>query len=60
MNAIDYTSDYLFNKDVKNKLLRINFIGVLNDGTTSAEIVEQEMIYVTFLNPDKFETPLIF
>ena len=30
---IDYTSDYLLNKDVKNKLLRTNVIGVLNDET---------------------------
>ena len=28
---IDYTSDYLFNKVVKNNLLRSNFSGVLND-----------------------------
>ena len=57
---IDYTSDYLFNKDVKNKLLRTSFIGVLNDGTTDAAIVEQEVIYVTFLDPDNFEPCLIF
>ena len=31
---IDYANDYLFDKDVKNKLLRTYFIGVLNDGTT--------------------------
>ena len=40
---IDYTSDYLFNKDLRNKLLRTNFIGVLFDRTTDAAIVEQEV-----------------
>ena len=50
---IDYFSDYLFNKDVKNKLLRTNFIGVLNDGTTDTAIIEQ-VIYVTFLDPGNF------
>ena len=57
---IDYTSSYLVNKDVKNKLLKTNLIGVLNDGTTNAAIVEQEVIYVTFLNPDNFEPCLTF
>ena len=56
---IDYFSDYLFNKDVKNKLLTTKFIGVLNDGTTDTAIVEQ-VIYVTFLDPDNFQTRLTF
>ena len=30
---INNTSDYLFNKDAKKKVLRTNFTGVLNDGT---------------------------
>ena len=55
---IDYTSDYLFNKDVRNKLLRTNFIGVLNDETTDTAILEQKVIYVTFLNPFTFEPRL--
>ena len=57
---IDYTCDYLFNKDVKNKLLRTNLIGVPNDGTTDATIVEQEVIYAIFLDPDNFEPGLTF
>ena len=57
---IDYTSDYLFNKDVRNKLLRTNFIGVLNDETSDTAILEQKVIYVTFLNPFTFEPRLTF
>ena len=57
---IDCTSDYLFNKDVKNELLGTNFIAVLNDGTTDPAIAEQEVIYVTFLDPDNFEPRLTF
>ena len=37
---IDYTSDYLINEDVKNKLLRTKFIGVLNDGTADAAVLD--------------------
>ena len=55
---INNTSDYLFNKDAKKKVLRTNFTGVLNDGTTDAAIEEQEVTYVTFLDPDNFEPRL--
>ena len=56
----DYSSDYLFSKDVNNKLLRTNFIWVLNDGTPDAAVVEQEVIYVVFLDPGNFEPHLTF
>ena len=55
---INYTRDYLFSKYVKNKLLRTNFIGVLNDGTTDEAIVEQEVIHFTFQDPNNFEPHL--
>ena len=35
---------YLFNKDVKEKVERANFIAILNDGSTDAAILEQEVI----------------
>ena len=57
---IDYTKDYLLNKDVKNELLRTNFIGILNDGTADKANVEQEVICITFLNPNNFESSLNF
>ena len=47
----------MFKKDVKKKVLRTNFTGVLNDGTTDAAI-EEQVIYVTFLDPDNFEPRL--
>ena len=47
------------------KMLRINFweptlIRVLNDGTTDTAVIEQEGIYVTFLDPDSLEPGLTF
>ena len=50
----------MLNKDVNNKLLRTNFIWVLNDGTTDAVVVKQEVIYVAFFDPDNFEPHLTF
>ena len=43
---IDYFSDYLFNKDVKNKLLTTKFIGVLNDGTTDSNRRTSDLCYL--------------
>ena len=57
---IDYTKDYFPNKDVKNELLRTNFIGILNDGPADKATVEQEVICITFLNPNNFESSLTF
>ena len=37
---------------VKSKLERINSIDMLNDGTTDATTIEQEVLYVTFPNSD--------
>ena len=56
----NYTSKYLLNKDVKNKLLRTNFIVVLNVGTTDAAVIKQVVIHVNLLDRDNFGPCLTF
>ena len=53
-------SDYLFQVDVKEKVSRANFIAILTDGTTDAAIIEQEVIYLLYLDPDNFVPRLSF
>ena len=52
--------DYLFEKYVKSKVERANFITILNDGTTDSAIQEQEVIYLLFADPDTFQPRLAF
>ena len=51
---IHFISVTIFNENVKNKLLRANFVSVLCDGSTDSSIVEKELIYVIFVDPDTF------
>ena len=39
-------SEFFFQKDIYKKLLRINFIAILCDGTTDTSITEQEAVYI--------------
>ena len=57
---INYIDQALFDKDVRNKLERINFIAVFCDGSTDSAVVEKECIYVMFCDPDTFEPVLTF
>ena len=50
----------MFDKDVREKVSRVNFITILNDGTTDAAIIEQEVVYFLFADPDTFEPSLAF
>ena len=42
------------------KLLRVNFIAILCDGTTDVSITEQEVVYVFLVDPDTMEPTLTF
>ena len=53
-------SDYLFEKEVKKKISRTNFITIMTDGTTDAGILKQEVIYRLYLDPDVFEPQMAF
>ena len=41
-----------FRSEVIDKIKRVNFIGILCDGSTDSSVNEQEVIYVTFTVPD--------
>ena len=58
--CISATGDYFFSEFLKLKLEHTNFIGILNDGTTDAAAIEQEVLYVTFLDLDTYEPCLAF
>ena len=48
----------MFEKNVRNKLERINFITPFCDRSTDSAIIEKECIYVMFCNLDTFEPVL--
>ena len=54
---IEFSSKCIFEKTVKDKLLRSNFVSVLCDGSTDNAVVEKECIYVLYVFPDTF-TPV--
>ena len=53
-------SELFFQRDLHEKLLRVNFIAILCDSTTDTSITEQEVIYVFFNDPDTMKTTLSF
>ena len=57
---ISATGDYPFSEFVKSKLERANFIGILNDRTGDAATIEQEVLHVTFLDPETYKPCLTF
>ena len=52
---ISDTGDYFFTLLFKSKLEHANFIGIWNDRTNDAATIGQEVLYVTFLDPDTFQ-----
>ena len=57
---IKCNSEYFFKQDIYNKLLRVNFIAILCNGTTDASITEQEVVHVFFVDPDIMQPMLEF
>ena len=57
---ISATGDYFFSEFVRSKLECTNFIGIWNDRTIDAATIEQEVLYVTFLDPDTYKPCLTF
>ena len=51
-------ASYLFDEDIRKKLLRVNFIAILIDGTTDRAVKEQEVLYVVFVDPDSHKPTL--
>ena len=59
-NFIKNISALFFQHDLYEKLLQVNFITILCDGTTDTSITEQEVIYVFFIDPDTMKPTLSF
>ena len=53
-------SKYLFEKNVKKKFHLVNFIAILCDGSTNNSIIEQEVLYVIFTDPETFNPTMKF
>ena len=57
MNFIFGISEYLFEENVKKKLHLVNFIAILCDGSTDNSVIEQEVLYVIFTDPETLNQP---
>ena len=57
---VNNIADYFFQKDLYEKLVRVNFIAILCDGSTDRSVTEQEVVYVMFTDPDTFKPTLSF
>lgn len=57
---IHFAAKALFEKEVKDKIKRANFITVLVDGATDAALIEKEVVYILYVDPDEFKTSLEF
>ena len=53
-------SDYFFEKNVRDKISRSNFITIVFDGTTYSAISEQEVIFLLYFDPDELEPRMSF
>ena len=54
-NFIFGISEYLFAENVKKKLHLVNFIAILCDGSTDNSVIEEEILYVIFTDPQTFK-----
>ena len=51
---------YLFDEDVRKKLSRVNFVAILIDGSTDQAVIEQEVLYLMFIDPDTNKPTLAY
>ena len=59
-NFIFGISKYLFEENVKKKFHLVNFIAILCDGSTDNSIIELEVLYVIFTDPETFKPTMKF
>ena len=48
-------ANLIFNEEVKEKLLKTNFINILCDGSTDSSVIEKKCIYVQFVEPSSMK-----
>ena len=51
-NFISGIGNYLFDENVKKKFELVNFISILCDGSTDKGVIEQEVLFVVFTDPE--------
>ena len=54
------SSRALYEKELKGKIKRTNFLSLLIDGATDVAVAEKEVIYVLFVDPDDFKPTVAF
>ena len=52
--------DYFFEKNVRDKISRSNFITIMFDRTTNSAVSEQEVIFLLYFDPDELEPRMSF
>ena len=57
---VHYASKSLYEKELKDKIKKTNFITILADGATDAALTEKEVIYIIFVDRDDFKPHLAF
>ena len=51
-NSIQNIADFLLDEKIATKLHKVNFIGSLCDGSAGKSVVDLEVIYIAFMDPD--------
>ena len=57
---VHYASKSLYEKELKDRIKKANFITILADGATDAALIEKEVIYIIFVDRDDFKPHLAF
>ena len=57
---VNSCANLIFNEEVKEKLLKSNFISILCDGSTDSSVIEKECIYVQFVEPSSMKINVAF
>ena len=57
---VHYASKSHYEKELKDKIKKANFITILADGATDAVLIEKEVIYIIFVDRDDFKPHIAF
>ena len=52
---VNSCANLIFNEEVKEKLLKSNFISILCNGSTDLSVIKKECIYVQFVEPSSMK-----
>ena len=57
---VNSSASLIFNEEVKEKLLKSNFISILCDGSKDSSVIEKECIYIQFVEPSSMKINVAF